>query len=62
MQKKFFEKISRTFKSTTISHTFECTTNSHTVDVQALYMTIYVIYCFEALTNVTYIGTGITEF
>ena len=31
----FFEKNSRTFKSTTISCTFECTTNSRTAEVQA---------------------------
>ena len=38
MQKKIFEKISRTFKSTTISRTFECTTNSRTAEVQAIYV------------------------
>ena len=36
MQKRYFEKISRTFKSATISRTFECATNSRTVDIQAL--------------------------
>ena len=35
MQKKIFEKISHTFKSTSISRTFECTTNSHIAEVQA---------------------------
>ena len=27
-----------------------------------LYLTIYVIFSFQALTNATYIGTGVTEF
>ena len=36
MQKLIFEKISRTFKSTTISCTFGCATISRTAEVQAL--------------------------
>ena len=34
----FFEKNSRTFKSTTISRTFECATISRTAEVQAQYL------------------------
>ena len=35
--------------------------NANLTDL-VIYLTIYVIFSFEALTNVTYIGTRITEF